>query len=186
MKTVPISSLLNGPQNHLGADRPMHRMTYTSWTPKPDSGQLTDCNPSVPHSVPRRPSIRPPGAWWRRGTRGRDHVYSTMRYISRFGDWVSIAYVRPVHCWNSVVSVTCLIWASSIARSAASCSKTTSAAPAEAKWLRRTRRPQATHLTHHGHQLAELLLYGTSLPQLRVKGETREIPGVTPSPKVRQ
>jgi hypothetical protein len=161
----------NGLQNHLGADRPMHRMTYTSWTPKLDSGPLMGCNPSVPHSVPRRlrmaqahsgdirrqspgvgadahlwfvgtgmrPSIRPPGAWWRRGTRGRDHVYSTMRYISRFGDWVSIPDIRSLHCWNSVVSVTCLIWASSIARSAASYSKTTSAAPAEAKWLRRAR-----------------------------------------------
>jgi hypothetical protein len=43
----------NGLQNHLGADRPMHRMTDTSWTPKPDSGPLMGCNPSVPHSVPR-------------------------------------------------------------------------------------------------------------------------------------
>jgi hypothetical protein len=57
MKTVLISSLLNSLQNHLGADCPMHGITHTSWTPKPDSGQLTDCNPSVPHSVPRRPRM---------------------------------------------------------------------------------------------------------------------------------
>src|SRR5512132_3800051 len=127
MKTVLISSLLNALQHHRGADCPMHGMTHTSWTLKPDSGQLMGCNPSVPHSVTRRPwmaqahsrdirrqspgvgadahlwfvdagmrpSIRPPGAWWRRGTRGRDHVYSTMRYISRFGDWVSIPDTRP-------------------------------------------------------------------------------------------
>jgi hypothetical protein len=56
-KTVPISSLLNGPQNHLGADCPWHGMTHTSWTPKPDSGQLTNGNPSVPDSVPRRPRM---------------------------------------------------------------------------------------------------------------------------------
>jgi hypothetical protein len=66
MKTVPISSLLNGPQNHLGADRPMHRMTYTSWTPKPDSGQLMGCNPSVPHSVPRRPRTDQAGSGGKR------------------------------------------------------------------------------------------------------------------------
>jgi hypothetical protein len=54
MKTVLISSLLNALQHHLGADCPIHGMTHTSWTPKPDSGQLMGCNPSVPHSVLKR------------------------------------------------------------------------------------------------------------------------------------
>jgi hypothetical protein len=57
MKTVPISPLLNGLQNHLGVDRPMHGISHTSWTPKPDTGQLTDYNPSLPNSVPRRPRM---------------------------------------------------------------------------------------------------------------------------------
>src|SRR5207342_2167367 len=47
----------NGLQNHLGGDCPIHGTTHTSWTPKPDSGQLTDGNPSVPHSVPRLPRM---------------------------------------------------------------------------------------------------------------------------------
>jgi hypothetical protein len=139
MKTVPISSLLNGPQNHLGADCPMHGITYTSWTPKPASGQLTDCNPSVPHLMPRRRRTDQAGSGSIR--RQSPHVSATAHV------WLVAGGMHPS--------------------------------------IRPHAHPQATHLTHHGHQVAEILLYGTSFPGLRMKGETREIHDGTPSPKVR-
>ena len=43
------------------------------------------------------------------------------------------------HFWKSSRSVTWVIWVVSVSKSATSCSKTTSGAPGEAKWLRNTR-----------------------------------------------
>lgn len=68
-------------------------------------------------------------------TRGslRRYCGFTTQYTSRFGNRARRPDICPVHFWNSGFSVTCLIYASKVAKSGAPCSNTTSATPGDAK-----------------------------------------------------